>query len=94
MSELNSNFKYSITNYVEYMDGWESLSFRHTCISASVYMYFNLWSLFQINNNGHLSFESELPGYQSTLIIPIGYKLLAAFLADIDTTYAGNVYYR
>ena len=49
---------------------------------------------FQVNNNGHLSFESELPVYVPTLTIPIGYKVIAAFLADIDTTANGTVYYR
>lgn len=58
-------------------------------------VYFDqLYSSIYINNNGHLSFESDLPAYRSTLILPLGYKVIAAFLADIDTTYAGTVYYR
>ena len=51
---------------------------------------------FQVNSNGHLSFETELPGYQPTLVLPLerNVKLIAAFLADVDTSISGNVYYR
>jgi len=47
-----------------------------------------------VNINGHISFETELPVYRSNFILPFGYKLLAAFLADVDTRLSGNVYYR
>ena len=49
---------------------------------------------FQVNNNGHLSFDFEVPVYQPTLRLGSDYKLIAAFLADVDTTEAGSVYYR
>jgi hypothetical protein len=49
---------------------------------------------FQINNNGHLSFDFEVPVYQPTLVMPSDYKLIAVFLADVDTSSAGSVYYR
>ena len=51
-------------------------------------------SFFQVNNNGHLSFDFEVPVYQPTLRLGSDYKLIAAFLADVDTTEAGSVYYR
>jgi len=47
-----------------------------------------------VNLNGHISFETDLPVYRSNLILPFGYKLLAAFMADVDTRLSGNVYYR
>ncbi|XP_052829737.1 nidogen-1-like isoform X2 [Octopus bimaculoides] len=47
-----------------------------------------------VNNNGHLTFETELPNYQSMLIIPTGFKMIAPFLADVDTSRTGRVYYR
>lgn len=50
-------------------------------------------SLF-VNVNGHVTFETELPVYQSNLIIPTPYKMIAPFLADVDTTASGSVYYR
>lgn len=48
----------------------------------------------QVNLNGHLSFETELPVYQANLVLPSGYQIIAAFLADIDTRGTGSVYYR
>lgn len=56
----------------------------------------NLFTSVFVNTNGHLSFETELPGYQPTLVLPLemNVKLIAAFLADIDTTVAGSVFYR
>lgn len=50
--------------------------------------------LLQVNLNGHVSFDSELPGYKSDLILPVGLPVIAPFLADIDTRLTGNVYYR
>ncbi|XP_064599623.1 nidogen-1-like isoform X3 [Liolophura sinensis] len=47
-----------------------------------------------VNLNGHLSFETELPVYQANLVLPSGYQIIAAFLADIDTRATGSVYYR
>ncbi len=44
--------------------------------------------------NGHVSFNSEAPGYKSDLILPVGLPVIAPFLADIDTRLSGNVYYR
>jgi len=49
---------------------------------------------FQVNLNGHISFETELPVYRSNFVLPFGYKLVAVFLADVDTRLSGNVYYR
>lgn len=48
----------------------------------------------QVNLNGHISFETELPVYRSNFVLPFGYKLLAVFLADVDTRLSGNVLYR
>ncbi|KAK7103484.1 nidogen-like [Littorina saxatilis] len=47
-----------------------------------------------VNNNGHVSFDTEIPNYQGDLVLPIGLKLIAPFLADIDTRGAGRVFYR
>lgn len=51
---------------------------------------------FQVNSNGHLSFESEVPVYQPTMVMPLGreLKLIAIFMSDIDLTLGGNVFYR
>lgn len=56
----------------------------------------NLFTSIFVNSNGHLSFETELPGYLPTLVLPLemDVKLIAAFLSDVDTTVAGKVYYR
>lgn len=47
-----------------------------------------------VNINGHVSFETDVPNYQGGLLLPVGLKLIAPFLADIDTRAAGQVYYR
>ena len=65
------------------------VTYQITYINASVFFFF-----FQVNNNGHLSFDFEVPVYQPTLRLGSDYKLIAAFLADVDTTEAGSVYYR
>lgn len=49
---------------------------------------------FQVNLNGHVSFESEVPAYRGDLALPFGLKLIAPFMADIDTRISGRVYYR
>lgn len=72
----------------------DDVSSDEIALQTPIAYYDDRYSSIFVNNNGHLSFESELPAYQSTLILPIGFKVLAAFLADIDTTYAGTVYYR
>ena len=49
----------------------------------------------QINVNGLLSFETEVPVFNSDLILPTQeIKLIAPFYADVDTRLSGNVYYR
>jgi len=47
-----------------------------------------------VNSNGLLSFNTELSSYRSNLILPIGYKLIAPFLSDVDTGITGDVFYR
>lgn len=47
-----------------------------------------------VNMNGHVSFDSEVPGYQGDKVLPFGIKLIAPFLADVDTRAVGRVYYR
>jgi nidogen (entactin) len=48
----------------------------------------------QVNLNGAISFESDLPDYRSNLVLPFGVKVIAPFFADVDTRLSGNVYYR
>lgn len=72
----------------------DDISTNEIPLNTPIVYFDGTYSSIYVNNNGHVSFESDLPSYQSTLILPIGFKVLAAFLADIDTTYAGTVYYR
>lgn len=44
--------------------------------------------------NGHVSFETEIPAYRGNFVLPFGLKVIAPFLADVDTRAAGDVYYR
>ena len=69
---------------------WNIVSKTKRCLKDKVLISF------QVNSNGHLSFETELPGYQPTLVLPLemNVKVIAAFLADVDTSVAGKVYYR
>ena len=61
-----------------------------------IFIFFICLSVFQINSNGHLSFDSDMPHYRATaLVLPIEFNVIAAFLADIDITNGiGDIYYR
>ena len=63
-------------------------------LKTAISFYDEKFSGIFVNNNGHLSFGTDIPVYQPNLDIPFGYNMIAAFFADIDTTYAGTVYYR
>ncbi|CAL1530382.1 unnamed protein product [Lymnaea stagnalis] len=47
-----------------------------------------------VNINGHVSFETDVPSYRADLAMPLGFHIIAVFLADVDTTTSGRVYYR
>ncbi|KAK7069005.1 Calcium ion binding [Halocaridina rubra] len=49
-------------------------------------------SLF-VNMNGFVSFLTEIPNFFNVQF-PLEYPLIAPFYSDVDTTRAGNVYYR
>ncbi|KAL5008100.1 hypothetical protein ScPMuIL_013681 [Solemya velum] len=69
---------------------------RNSSVSRRLLLLTIRLSLFvcpQVNSNGHLSFETELPVYQPLFVIPIGFKVIAAFLSDIDTRATGRIYY-
>ena len=41
-----------------------------------------------------MSFETDLPVYRSNLVLPFGYRTIAPFLSDVDTSLTGDVFYR
>ncbi|KAK6999593.1 nidogen-2, partial [Biomphalaria glabrata] len=47
-----------------------------------------------INTNGHVTFEAGFPVYQADRTLPLGHRMIAIFLADVDTTTIGRIYYR
>ncbi|XP_053375002.1 nidogen-1-like [Mercenaria mercenaria] len=65
-------------------------------LETPVHFYDGFYTSLFVNSNGHLSFESELPGYQPTMVMPLGIevKIIAAFMADLDLSVGGNVFYR
>lgn len=67
---------------------------RMTHWSSTNLLISEIFFVFQVNNNGHLSFDYEVPVYLPTLRLGSRYKLIAVFLSDIDTSAAGSVYYR
>ncbi|XP_021357021.1 nidogen-2-like [Mizuhopecten yessoensis] len=77
-----------------FLDPGDDISSDEVPLTVPIVFYDKTYYSVYVNNNGHLSFESELPVYQANFVLPSRFKLIAAFLADIDTTHAGSVYYR
>lgn len=47
---------------------------------------------FQINSNGFLSFQTDLPQFINTEF-PLDYPIIAPFYSNVDTTGAGRISY-
>ncbi|CAH1793172.1 unnamed protein product [Owenia fusiformis] len=63
-------------------------------LETEIVFFDDVHSSIFVNLNGHLSFETELPGYNADFQFPMPYKVIAGFLSDIDTTLSGDVYFR
>lgn len=50
-------------------------------------------SMFQVNSNGVVSFETDVPNY-ANVPLPLNFPMIAAFYADVDTTGTGRIFYR
>lgn len=72
----------------------DDVSSNEVSLDVPIVYYDQRYNSIFVNNNGHLSFDYEVPVYQPTLRLGSRYKLIAAFLSDIDTSAAGSVYYR
>lgn len=79
VSSLSSNILNYSSSHISYL--YLSFPMLWQCVS-------------QVNLNGAISFESDLPDYRSNLVLPFGVKVIAPFFADVDTRLSGNVYYR
>ena len=49
--------------------------------------------IFQVNENGMLSFLTELPSYYP-IEFPMDYPIIAVFYADVDCRESGQITYR
>ncbi|XP_052256418.1 nidogen-1-like [Dreissena polymorpha] len=80
----------------ETLDRGDDVSSQEIQLTTPMFFYDGFYPSVFVNSNGHLSFESELPGYQPTMVMPLGreIKLIAAYMADIDLSDAGQVFYR
>lgn len=63
-------------------------------LDEDIVFYNKSYRSLYINVNGHVSFESEVPAYRADIPLPHGLHIIAVFLADIDTTASGRIYYR
>ncbi|ESO97555.1 hypothetical protein LOTGIDRAFT_208735 [Lottia gigantea] len=72
----------------------DDVSSDEVTLNTPIAFYENYYRNVYINVNGHLSFETELPDYRATLVLPIGFKIIAVYLSDVDTRGTGKVYYR
>ncbi|KAK3595925.1 hypothetical protein CHS0354_032433 [Potamilus streckersoni] len=72
----------------------DDISSNEYQLQKDIVFYDDTYSSIFVNLNGHLSLGTDLPIYQPDLALPINFKVIAAFLADIDTRGAGAVYYR
>lgn len=72
----------------------DDVSSNEISLDVPIVFYDQRYNRIFVNNNGHLSFDYEVPVYLPTLRLGSRYKLIAAFLSDIDTSAAGSVYYR
>lgn len=87
-------FPFGATQGDDRVDVGDDVSSPEVQLRTPIVFYDDTFSSLYVNLNGHISFETELPVYRSNFILPFGYKLLAPFLADVDTSLSGNVYYR
>ncbi|KAK6191563.1 hypothetical protein SNE40_003218 [Patella caerulea] len=72
----------------------DDLSSDEFSLNTPIAFYENYYRTVYVNVNGHLSFETDLPDYRATLVLPIGFKIIAVYLSDVDTRSAGSVFYR
>ncbi|XP_048259530.1 nidogen-1-like [Haliotis rufescens] len=72
----------------------DDVSSNEFALNTSIAFFDQYYRTLYINSNGHLSFLTELPGYRPSLILPIGFNVIAAFFADVDTRAAGQIFYR
>jgi len=63
-------------------------------LSTPIAFYDYRYRSLYINTNGVISFEREYPQYSGDLYFPVGVKVIAPFLADVDTRLSGNIFYR
>ncbi|XP_076463392.1 nidogen-1-like [Babylonia areolata] len=72
----------------------DDISSDEISLSEPVVFFDTAYKSLYVNMNGHVSFETEIPNYQGNLVLPIGFKMIAPFLGDVDTRVTGTVYYR
>ncbi|ELT91752.1 hypothetical protein CAPTEDRAFT_173985 [Capitella teleta] len=72
----------------------DDISSTEIALNIPVAFYDQVYYSIFVNCNGHLSLETEVPDFRSNLIIPFGFKIIAPFFADVDTSLSGYVYYR
>lgn len=76
------------------LDVGDDLSSPEIELTTGIVFYDEYFTSLHVNLNGHITFDTDLPDYRSTLVIPLGIRLIAPFLADVDTELSGNVFYR
>lgn len=62
-------------------------------LQTEIYFYDTPYQSLFINSNGFISFE-QFSNDNGVMVFPTSYKIIAPFLADIDTSMSGNIYYR
>ncbi|GFO27398.1 nidogen-1, partial [Plakobranchus ocellatus] len=65
-------------------------------LAVPIIFYNKSYSSLYVNMNGQVSFGARFPDYRPDFKIPVGqaFPFIAIFLADVDTSRSGRVYYR
>ncbi|KAK3773540.1 hypothetical protein RRG08_022252 [Elysia crispata] len=93
---MNIFFPYGRSNLDNILEPGDDRSSMRFVLKEPIVFYNISYDSFYVNMNGHVSFGAEVPEYRPDRSIPLGLDtpLIAVFLADVDTTRSGTVYYR
>lgn len=94
--KLNGFFPFGTSQLDNIVEPGDDISSMRIDLDVPIVFYNLSYNSLYVNTNGHVSFVSQVPDYRPDSILPLGLDspLIAVFLADVDTTRTGRIYYR
>ncbi|GIZ00618.1 alpha-tectorin [Caerostris extrusa] len=77
----------------QYLTADDDISSPEVPLSVPIIFYGNEYRTIYVNDNGLLSFLTEVPSFFNAQF-PLTYPIIAPLYSDVDTRGAGRIYYR